>query len=330
MKNSMKNKFQIVRTRVVSGFVAFALASSGGNFGFAQENVEMEGSLARMAESPQAHFGTPEELVNHLVIAVARSDKAALQILFGEGLQDLVPADGLGPEVADKFLSAWAMSNTLVPEDQTTRTLAVGDHGWTFPVPIVLRDEGWMFDTPAGVDEVHTRQIGRNELEVMQALLAYRDAQFEYSSKDRDGDDVIEFAQKVLSTSGSKDGLYWETAEGEEELSPLGPLLHEHAPTDEPYLGYRYRILTSQGENAAGGAQDYVVDGNMTGGFGLLAWPAEYGATGVMSFMINQEGTVYETDLGPEGDAIVKEIEGFDPDESWNPVAAGFTDIDAL
>ncbi|MCA9442071.1 MAG: DUF2950 domain-containing protein [Candidatus Omnitrophica bacterium] len=331
MKKTTYINSQKFRSSIHAGFVALSLAIiPWGNLGFAQENVEMEVDLANMEESPQAHFGAPEELVNHLVIAVARADKEALEILFGDKWTDLIPSDGLDPEAADKFLSAWAMSNTLIPEDQTTRTLAVGANGWTFPVPIVLTEEGWGFDTDAGIDEVRSRQIGRNELSVMQALLAYRDAQFEYSSMDRDGDGVVEYAQKVLSSPGAKDGLYWETEEGSDDLSPLGPLFAEGGPDEGTYLGYRYRILTSQGESADGGAQDYVVDGNMTGGFALIAWPAEYDVTGVKSFIINQEGTIYESDLGPDGEAIAGEIGGFNPDESWSPVPVAFTDIDAL
>jgi hypothetical protein len=308
---------------IITGLVAISLVTFAGPAGFSQDEPEVGGSA-------QAHFGTAEELVNHLVIALARADMEALKILFGEGFEELIPAEGMDGAITDKFLSAWAMRSALIPQDETTRTLAVGNQGWTFPVPIVLADEGWAFDTPSGIEEVRTRRIGRNELAVMQALLAYRDAQFDYSSKDRDGDGVIEYAQKVLSTPGSKDGLFWETEEGSEEISPLGPLFAENKPGDTPYLGYRYRILTAQGESAGGGAMDYVVDGNMVGGFALIAWPAEYEDTGIMSFIINQEGTVYEADLGSESESIAGEIDTYNPDETWKPVPAGFTDIDAL
>jgi hypothetical protein len=306
--------------------LTFALLVTGVGVGFAQEVAEE----VTEAATEQAHFDTPEELVNHLIVAVARADKEALALLFREGLEELVPLEGLGGPETDKFLSAWASSNTLIPEDETTRTLAVGEHGWTLPIPIVLDAAGWAFDTAAGIEETKSRRIGKNELSVIQAALAYRDAQFEYSAKDRDGDGVIEYAQKILSATGTKEGLYWKAAEGDEEESPLGSLFAKNAPGDEPYLGYRYKILKSQGENAEGGAMNYVDAGNLTGGFALLAWPAEYGETGVMSFTINQEGTVYQTDLGPDGESITKEVESFDPDENWAPVPVGFTDINSL
>ena len=216
--------------------------------------------------------------------------------------------------------------NKLEKETDSKMTLVVGEEEWPFPIPIVKKGESWLFDTKAGKEELLNRRIGRNELNTIQTCLAYVDAQREYAMKDRDGDGLLAYAQKFWSTKGKKDGLYWEAKEGEEQ-SPLGlgaaRAVREgytpRKPGDKPspFHGYFYRILKAQGKNAPGGAYDYVVKGKMIGGFALVAYPAEYGASGVMTFIVNHDGVVYEKDLGAETAKIASAMTKFDPDQTW-------------
>lgn len=286
----------------------------------------MGSSAATLAQESQRHFETAEQAANSLVIAIARDDASALAGMFGSEYGEILPAGTVTEEKVDRFLDGWARFNTLQSVNDKTRLLSVGSHGWTFPVPIVREVEGWRFDTEAGKEQIRLRRIGRNELAAMQAALAYVDAQFEYAGEDRDGDGVLEYAQRFISREGERDGLYWEAGAGEPQ-SPLGPLLASHNPGDD-YHGYRYRILTRQGDSAPGGALDYVDRGNMVNGFALVAWPAAYGDTGVMSFLLGRNGVLYEADLGPEGGAYASAVPAYDPDRRWSPVAASFIDPD--
>jgi hypothetical protein len=216
--------------------------------------------------------------------------------------------------------------NKLEKETDKKVTLVVGTHDWPFPVPIVKKGETWVFDTMAGKEELLNRRIGRNELNTIKVCLAYVDAQREYALKDRDGDGLLEYAQKFRSTAGKKDGLYWQAKEGEEQ-SPLGDLAARAVkegytskkPGDNPvpYHGYFYKILKAQGKNAPGGAYDYVVKGSMIGGFALVAYPAEYGNSGVMTFIVNHDAVVYEKDLGKDTAKIASTMTKYDPDKSW-------------
>jgi len=206
--------------------------------------------------------------------------------------------------------------------------LEVGDERWPFPVPIVPRDGRWFFDTEAGKDELLNRRIGRNELATLQSVRAYVEAQREYAGKDRDGDEVLEFAPKFNSTPGTKDGLYWpQHLDG--EISPLGPLAaqaydegyggratHERAEP-APFHGYFFKILTRQAKTAPGGKYDYVINGNMIGGFALVAWPAEYEESGIMTFIVNQQGRVYQKDLGSKTAKIAAAMKEYNPDKTW-------------
>jgi hypothetical protein len=216
------------------------------------------------------------------------------------------------------FLAAAAKSRKLVPEGGDRAHLAVGANDWTLPIPIVRTRAGWRFDTRAGAEEIRTRRIGANELAAMQAALAYYDAQKEYALADRNGDGMLEYAQRLISTPGKQDGLYWAALPGEEE-SPLGPVFGDDKPGDS-YHGYYFRILKRQGPNAPRGAYDYVVKGRMIAGFALVAWPVKYGDTGVMTFLVSHDGQVYEKDLGPGTDAIARAMTRFDPDASWQKV----------
>ena len=206
--------------------------------------------------------------------------------------------------------------------------LEVGTNFWPFPVPIVKKDGRWFFDTAAGKDEILNRRIGKNELEVLQVMRAYVDAQREYASRDRNGDEVLEYAQRIASTPGTKDGLYW-PPDLDGEISPLGPLVADaqeegyNAPTKGtvttrlPFHGYFFKILTQQGKHAPGGKYSYIINGHMIGGFAMVAWPAEYGDSGIMTFIVNQQGRVYQKDLGPKTDKQAPAMKAYDPDPSW-------------
>jgi hypothetical protein len=211
--------------------------------------------------------------------------------------------------------------------DDKTKLAVIGKDGWCFPIPLVKTGSEWAFSTGEGKEEIINRRIGRNELNTIQVSQAYVSAQREYAIKDRNGDG-IQYAQHFLSQKGKKDGLYWE-ATPEEEISPLGPLLARAAEEGYafrkgekpvPYQGYYFKILKSQGSNAPGGELDYVVDGKMVGGFGLLAYPAEYGVSGIMTFAVNQQGIVYEKDLGSRTAEIAKAMIKYDPDKTWKKV----------
>jgi hypothetical protein len=216
----------------------------------------------------------------------------------------------------------------LVRESDTKYVLELGSNAWPFPIPIVQRDGRWFFDTAAGKEELLNRRIGRNELEVLQAMRAYVAAQREYATRDRNGDGVLEFAQKLASSPGKMDGLYW-PPELNGELSPLGPMVAEAQGVGysarnrdpdsgpQPFYGYFFKILTRQGKHAPDGARNYISKGQMTGGFALIAWPADYDDSGVMTFMVNQQGLVYQKDLGEKTAKLASKIKEYDPDSTW-------------
>jgi hypothetical protein len=283
---------------------------------------------APAADKKQKEFKSPEEAVKSLVDAVRTNDTKELSAIFGPEGKELISS---GDEVADKarrerFIKAYEEVSKLVSETDKKVTLAVGKEEWPFPIPIVKVGETWRFDTKAGKEELLDRRIGRNELYAIQVCLAYVDAQREYALKDWDGDGLLEYAQKFASTPGKKDGLYWEVKEGEEQ-SPLGPLVAravkigylpgKSGEKPRPYYGYYYKILKAQGSNASGGAYDYMVKGQMIGGFALVAYPAQYGASGVMTFIVNHDGIVYEKDLGKDTEKIASAVTKFDPDKTW-------------
>ena len=249
--------------------------------------------------------------------AVAGDDDAALRKVLGADWKRFLPTDDIGRAEQQAFLAAWGQAHKVVPDGQAKAVLAVGDGGWTLPIPLVMKGGSWRFDPRAGADEMRTRRIGRNELATMQAVLAYFDAQKEYAQRDRDGDGVLSYARKFMSSPGKRDGLYWPNdAQGE---SPLGPQFGGVKP-GEGYHGYHYKILTAQGKDAPGGAYDYVIGNRMRAGFALVAWPIRYGDTGVTSFMVSHDGVLYQKDLGPNGAAIAREMKVFNPDPTWSKV----------
>ena len=270
------------------------------------------------ALAQQKAFDTPDAAMNAFGTAIATNDEDALKAIFGGNFRNIFPP--ATDEIRLRFLEAWAKSHEVKPEGDAKAVIAVGTDGWTFPVPLEKTAQGWRFDMRAGAEEIRIRRIGRNERAVMKVMLAIYDAQREYAEKDRNGDGVLEYAQKFDSSPGKHDGLYWPTT-GSEPESPLGPAVGTAGgKSASVYYGYRYRMLTGQGKNAPGGAFDYVVRGHMIGGFAVVAWPEKYGETGVMSFMVSYEGTVYEKNLGANTAALARAIKRFDPDSTWQKV----------
>lgn len=282
--------------------------------------------LPSMAAEPKA-FDTPEAAAKALLDAAASDDADAIWAILGDEFRDELanPDAAQERENRRRVVDAAKESMTLREDDAKTRTMVIGKEAWPMPIPIVKGDKGWSFDTAAGADEIVARRIGENELTTIDNLRAYVEAQVEYAGADRDGDDVLEYAQKINSSTGKRDGLYWPTSTGE-DASPFGPLAAERAAyllgreQGDPFMGYYYRVVSRQGEHAPGGRYDYIINGNMIGGFAMIAWPAEYGSSGIMSFIVNQNGRVYQKDFGDETDAGAAAIQDYDPDDSWSLV----------
>ena len=281
--------------------------------------------LAAQAAAPKT-FPTPEEAVVALVDAAqANNTDELLAILGPDGKKVLSSGDPVDDKNArEVFLVAYEEAASLEPDGEGKETLYIGHEDWPFPIPLVKAGGGWQFDTEAGVEEVLFRRIGSNEFSTIRACAAYVAAQKEYARKGRDGKPAGRFAQKFVSAPGQHNGLYWKVDEGE-ELSPLGELVAE--ATDEgyalpegkrtPFHGYFFRILTAQGKDAKGGAKSYITNGEMRSGFALVAFPADYGSSGVMTFIVNQDVVIYEKDLGSETAKIAGEMKEYDPDKTW-------------
>jgi hypothetical protein len=277
----------------------------------------------------QAHFANPQAAADALIEAAGAEDRNAVLAILGPQAEELRSADPVADALERKAFVTAAREATRIDKDgDDYAILNIGNEDWPFPIPLVKEPEGWRFDTTEGIEELLDRRIGRNELNTTAVALAFVEAQYEYESQDRNGDGKREFAQKLMSADGERDGLYWPITDGETE-SPMGRLVaeavaegYQPGESDEPtpYHGYYYRVLTEQGENAPGGAKSYIVDGHMTGGFALLAYPAEYGASGVMSFLVSHSGILFEKDLGGDTAAIVPAMSAYDPDRSWRPV----------
>ncbi len=275
-------------------------------------------------------FATPEAAVEALETAATAKDVEALRALFGPAAEELQNPDRIqATNELGTFSTAIRQAKRIVKESDSRCVLEVGTDAWPFPVPLVQKDGAWFFDTEAGKDELLSRRIGRNELTTLSAVRAYVEAQRDYAAKDRDGDDVLEYAQKFVSAAGVKDGLYWEP-EPDGELSPLGPLValaqdegyrvkaKGEGAAQEPFHGYMFKVLVRQAKSAPGGKYDYVINGNMIGGFALVAWPAGYGETGVMTFIVNQQGRVYQKDLGADTLKAAAKMKVYDPDKTWS------------
>jgi hypothetical protein len=276
-----------------------------------------------------ASFKTPQEAVDAFVTALQKGDDAELRKLLGPDVDELLSS---GDPVQDKanrqrFLDLYQAKHSLSEEGKGTMVLVVGGDDWPFPIPVVERQGKWRLDGAAGADELVYRRVGRNELGAIDVCRGFVAAQQEYASEGRDGDPAGIYALKLISDEGMHNGLYWPTAEGEPQ-SPAGPFVASAAEEGyrrgegrTPYHGYYYRLLYKQGPNANGGAKEYFADGVMTQGFALVAWPADYGSSGVQTFIVNQDGVVFQKDLGEDTANAVEAIQSFDPDSSWTAIA---------
>lgn len=288
-------------------------------------------SLPALAEP--AIYESPEQAVEAFVAAVDASDRDAFLVVFGPESDDLIESDGPEEQAAarDEFMAAYQELAEIVDDEDGRKVLQIGLERWPFPVSMIQVEGGWRFDPDGAREEILDRRIGENELDVIAVLQRAVALQSDYRKTDWDGDGVMEFARSIISTPGQRDGLYLPEDMGE-PLSPIGAFIAQASAdgvaidgVDQgsvPYLGYYFRVLTKQGPAAAGGAFDYLVADQMIGGHALLAYPADPGQTGVMSFMVAENGIVYEADLGADTVAIADTIDTFDPDEEWTPVTA--------
>jgi hypothetical protein len=280
----------------------------------------------------QRYFASPEDALKALVEAVKSKDAAELDQIFGPARKELLSDDDVQRAAGLESLAKHLAEKTdLVKENDSTVILHVGNENWPFPIPIVRKDNQWFFDTEAGKEEILSRRIGENELTAILVCRTYVKAQREYELKDWEDSGVLAYAQKLRSDPGRKNGLFWRTKPGEEE-SPLGEFVAQawkegyrgekaafrEEPT--PFHGYYFRILTRQGKNAPGGKYNYVINGNMVAGFALVAFPANWGRSGVMTFIVNQQGKVYQKNLGPETTKIAQEMKSYNSDGTWTLV----------
>jgi hypothetical protein len=309
-------------TRLLAAALTLAAGITGG-FPLAAAAAESAGSAQQ--------FSSPEAAVKALVAANKAGDRAAVDAIFGPEVKDLLSGDPRQDAIEfAAFAKSLAQYHRLVRKADDRYVLNVGAQNWPFPIPIVKRGATWAFDTAAGKDEIVNRRIGEDELATIEVCRTYVTAQREYASEDRDGSGVFQYAQRIKSTPGKKDGLYWPMAPGEDQ-SPFGPLVAEaraegYGPKPagaqpEPFHGYFFKILTAQSPAAAGGAYDYMINGDLLAGFALVAYPAHWGESGVMTFMVNQWGKVYQCNLGAQSADIAAAMTEFDPGPSWELVA---------
>lgn len=297
----------ILGTALVAAALAFAPPAA-----IAQEEDGISSFASK--EEPLA-FDTPEAAVDAFRKSLADNDIDGLSRLLGLDAARVKA----NPETMESYeqIRDGAAKQVIVKDEGERKIVEIGEKLWPLPFPVQKGDDGkWFFDTFTGFEEIINRRVGENELETIDTMRAYVDAQLDYADEDRDGDGVLEYAQQLISSVGQTDGLFWE---GED--SPGGEFVDQaaldRAEAGEGYFGYRYKILKGQGDNVAGGAYDYVINGNMIAGFALIAWPVKYAETGVHTFMVNQHGIVYEADLGPATEEIVKYIDRFNPADNW-------------
>lgn len=276
-------------------------------------------------ETVQRTFASPQEAMRTLVEALRAGDKESLRAILGPESEEILSSGDPVSDKADRdrFLKAYDEKVDLARRENDRVEVVLGNDNWPFPIPIVQQGNSWFFDTQAGKEEILNRRIGRNELDTIAVCQGYVEAQNDYASADREQDGIIQYAQKIISDPGRRNGLYWEVAEGEVP-SPLGPFAaraaaegYKKGDKPIPFHGYYFRILTGQGSKASGGAYSYVINGHMVAGFALVAWPAEYGASGVMTFVVNRNGIVYEKDLGPKTAKTAEAMTRYNPDQTW-------------
>ncbi len=281
-------------------------------------------NAAQAQTMEQKTFDTPEAAVEALVKSLNADDAASMiEILGPEHEEALIGGDEIAASENCNCVGALATEKVeLRDAGEGRKILIIGRNEWPIPIPIVQTGDRWRFDTEAGLEELVNRRIGRNELNVIGLCGQYLDAQVDYARVDHDGDQVLEYSQKIISSEGQQDGLYWDSAAGE-ELSPFGPLVADargyidgREPGD-PFMGYYFKIITRQGEDAIGGRYDYIINDSMIAGFALIAFPAEHGNSGIMTFICSHTGRIYEKNLGPDGDLIAGAMAVFNPDSSW-------------
>jgi hypothetical protein len=302
----------------LAGVIAFAAIG-------ALAQAEPPASAPPGADPAQSSFASAKDAADAFVAALASRDPRPLDALFGPQYAQFEPTDEVAAAADRKQLAEAARQALLLREDAPDRiTVVLGAQAWPFPIPIALRNARWHFDTAAGIEELLNRIVGKHELAAIDLARHYTVAQAEYASQDRDGDQVLEYAQRISSSPGQKDGLYWESRGG--DVSPFGPFVTDagdyakgRRPGD-PFQGYYFRVLKRQGPHPPGGAYDYVINGNMIAGYALLAWPADPGESGVMTFVVNQQGKVFQKDLGPKTAEIADAMTHYDPDATWAPV----------
>jgi hypothetical protein len=312
----------IARAASVAAALSLSLACAPASAADAPKSAATVGAKAA---PKRVYFATPDEGFNALIAALRKPDFKAVDRLLGPGFQRITDSgdSAADREAAKHFVAAYDAKHRIeVNGDQAQ--LSTGESDWPMPIPLVKHAAGWAFDAEAGEEELIARRIGRNELDAMQVCLAFIDMQLDYASSDHNGNGLLEYATRLVSTPGKRDGLYWPAKSGE-PASPAGPRLAAAnvqptagKSTSKPFHGYYFRILTTQGEHAPGGKRDYVVDGRLIGGVALLAWPASYLASGVKTFQCNLEGVIYERDLGPDTATLVRKIKAFDPGPGWS------------
>lgn len=311
----------LTKSSILAGLIGAALVLAPATVAGAA--TKLAPSLEQFIGAESTLFETPDAAVEAFKTALRQDDLASLAALLGLDAERLKTADGIADRIAD--MRAAAAKLVSVTGEGNQRIVRLGPDVWPFPFPIVKseKDGKWAFDTVAGIEEIANRRVGENELQAIETARLYVEAQRSYATEDHDGDGVLEFAQKIVSTPGQTDGLYWPPEQGDGD-SPVGPNLDkaalDKAAAGEGYFGYKYRVLTRQGGNIAGGAYDYVINGNMIAGFALIAWPVDYARTGVKTFVVNGSGIVYERDFGPETTDIVAKIKSFNPGDKWQVV----------
>jgi hypothetical protein len=281
--------------------------------------------------SKQRTFASPEEAIQALIDATKAEDHAGLHEIFGPGHKDLLTGDKVEDEANfTRFSKEITRMCNPVHEGDDKIILNIGAENWPFPIPLVKRDNRWLFDTDAGKEEIISRHLGDDELNTIGVCRTYVDAQRQYASKVRDASEVLKYAQKLKSTPGQKDGLYWEEAATSEEISPYGPLVAEaraegytpkkNSEGPHPFHGYLFKILTKQGPAAPGGKYNYIINGNMIAGFALVAYLSKWGDSGIMTFIISQQGKLYQRDLGTKTEEIARAMAEYNPDKNWTLV----------
>jgi hypothetical protein len=278
----------------------------------------------------QTFFDTPDQAVNALLEALKNDDDKAMLKIFGPEFEDVIALRDRVETQANRMRVYRAAEEMWILRDEgnNKKIFVVGKEVWPMPIPLVEEGKGWRFNTAEGIEEIIHRRIGRNELSAIEVCRYYLTAQKYFATRDRDGDKVLEYAQAIKSTDGNHDGLYWETAD-QEEISPFGPLVaevKEHLEGGEPgdpFKGYYFKILTRQGKNVPGGQYDYLINGNMIAGFAMIGFPADYGRSGVMTFLTSHHGQTYQKDLGPDTATIASAISEFNLDKTWAKVSDG-------